>query len=246
MGNVGDDAPGAAAGSGSAASSPAKKSRRANAGPAAEPSDKSFEAADVPSAGLTYRRNMEAPKVAAAPAPPAALAPPPPAASPPAERRRFTMDESAASSRSAAPAVTAEREEASSAAPRASRPAPVSASASASPDGAEANVKRKAAGKGAEDGQVDDLRGEPRRGADARPEAKAGATAGVKKDDIPRAETLVQRADRLFTERRWVEAAVAYRDLLRQQPNAPDAERWRHRLAAAEAATATARPPASR
>jgi hypothetical protein len=56
-------------------------------------------------------------------------------------------------------------------------------------------------------------------------------------------ETLVQRADRLFTQGRWAEAAVAYRDLLRQQPNSPDAERWRRRLAAARAAVATGRPP---
>jgi len=56
--------------------------------------------------------------------------------------------------------------------------------------------------------------------------------------EASRGETLVQRADRLFTEGRWVEAAVAYRDLLRQNPNAPDASRWRRRLAAAQSAAA--------
>jgi anti-sigma factor RsiW len=62
-------------------------------------------------------------------------------------------------------------------------------------------------------------------------------------DEQPVRETLVQRADRLFTQGRWAEAAVAYRDLLRQQPNSPEAERWRRRLAAARAAVATGRPP---
>jgi hypothetical protein len=56
-------------------------------------------------------------------------------------------------------------------------------------------------------------------------------------------ETLLQRADRLFTQGRWAEAAIAYRDLLRQQPNSPSAERWRRRLSAARAAVATGRPP---
>jgi anti-sigma factor RsiW len=56
-------------------------------------------------------------------------------------------------------------------------------------------------------------------------------------------ETLVQRADRLFTQGRWAEAAIAYRDLLRQQPSSPAAERWRRRLAAARSAIATDRPP---
>jgi hypothetical protein len=66
--------------------------------------------------------------------------------------------------------------------------------------------------------------------------APANATAGV-----GHAETLVQRADRLFTEGRWVEAAVAYRDLLRQTPSSSDAPRWRRRLSAAEGAAAADR-----
>ncbi len=73
----------------------------------------------------------------------------------------------------------------------------------------------------------------------ARVEAAEEAEAG----DVAVRETLVQRADRLFTQGRWAEAAIAYRDLLRQQPNSPDAERWRRRLAAARAAITTDRPP---
>ena len=72
-----------------------------------------------------------------------------------------------------------------------------------------------------------------------RSQSKAEKSPSKDKDaksDAPRAETLVQRADRLFTEGRWVEAAVAYRDLLRQQPSSPDAPRWRRRLTAAESA----------
>jgi len=72
--------------------------------------------------------------------------------------------------------------------------------------------------------------------------AKKGPVMDAK-PDAPRAETLVQRADRLFTEGRWVEAAVAYRDLLRQSPSSPDAPRWRRRLAAAESAIKATPPP---
>ena len=50
------------------------------------------------------------------------------------------------------------------------------------------------------------------------------------------AETAVERANRLFTEGRWAEAAAAYRELLRRDPNNSEAARWRQRLAAAEAA----------
>ncbi|HZL16768.1 MAG TPA: hypothetical protein VFG23_03365 [Polyangia bacterium] len=46
----------------------------------------------------------------------------------------------------------------------------------------------------------------------------------------------VARADHLFEAGRWVEAANAYRELLRRDPHNPDAARWRKRLAAAQAA----------
>ncbi len=55
-------------------------------------------------------------------------------------------------------------------------------------------------------------------------------------------ETPAARADRLFAQRRWTEAAVAYRELLRDEPRSPEAVRWRQRLAACEAA-APANPP---
>ena len=59
------------------------------------------------------------------------------------------------------------------------------------------------------------------------------------------AERLRERADRLFAEGRWAEAAAAYRQLLRAEPDNPDAHRWRQRLTAAKQADADA-PVASR
>ena len=47
-------------------------------------------------------------------------------------------------------------------------------------------------------------------------------------------DALMQRADRLFAEGRWAEAAALYRELLRRDPRSDDAERWRRRLVAAE------------
>jgi len=47
-------------------------------------------------------------------------------------------------------------------------------------------------------------------------------------------ETLMQRADRLFAEGRWNEAAAAYRELLRREPHSGEADRWRRRLTVAE------------
>ena len=47
-------------------------------------------------------------------------------------------------------------------------------------------------------------------------------------------ESLMQRADRLFADGRWAEAAAIYRELLRRDPRNEDAERWRRRLVAAE------------
>ena len=40
----------------------------------------------------------------------------------------------------------------------------------------------------------------------------------------------MQRADRLFAEGHWNEAAAAYRELLRREPHSGDADRWRRRL----------------
>jgi len=53
-------------------------------------------------------------------------------------------------------------------------------------------------------------------------------------------EALLQRADRLFADGRWAEAAAVYRELLRRDPHNDEADRWRRRLVAAESAVVTA------
>jgi len=73
----------------------------------------------------------------------------------------------------------------------------------------------------------------------AAPAPREGTMAGKSK---PSAETAVARANRLFTEGRWAEAAAAYRELLRRDPNNSEAARWRQRLAVAEAALESRRP----
>jgi hypothetical protein len=54
-------------------------------------------------------------------------------------------------------------------------------------------------------------------------------------------EALVQRADRLFAEGRWSEAAAAYRELLRRDPRSDEADRWRRRVVTAENADVSER-----
>ena len=68
--------------------------------------------------------------------------------------------------------------------------------------------------------------------AEAKPSSKSKASA----------ETAADRANRLFTEGRWAEAAAAYRELLRRDPNNAEAPRWRQRMAVAEAALESRRP----
>ena len=72
--------------------------------------------------------------------------------------------------------------------------------------------------------------------ADAKEEKKQ--SAGNKANAT---ETLKQRADRLFSEGRWNEAAAAYRELLRREPQNGDADRWRRRLVVAENADVSER-----
>lgn len=63
--------------------------------------------------------------------------------------------------------------------------------------------------------------------AQSAPAEKKAASGGQ--------ETLPQRADRLFREHRWPEAAAAYEQLLRQFPQSPAVTEWRQRLAVARA-----------
>jgi hypothetical protein len=68
----------------------------------------------------------------------------------------------------------------------------------------------------------------------------------------PTVEALIRRADQLYAEHRWEEAAAAYEDLLRRFPGAEGVARWRTRVASArraatpvEASKAAAAEPAA-
>jgi hypothetical protein len=136
-------------------------------------------------------------------------------------------------------AATGDYEQEASAAPKRSRSAaagkgapPPSAPPAASAPVATAekkSVERKSAPSGA-------ATAKPARPAEAEaPGAKAGRAT----------ETPAQRADRLFGEGRWIEAAAAYRELLRSDPRNDDADRWRRRLATAQAEIDAARRPSA-
>jgi hypothetical protein len=114
----------------------------------------------------------------------------------------------------AGPAATAAR---AKAAPAHGRTEEESAATAAPPESAP-KAKRRAAEAEADEEAMDD--------SDAAPALKQGRQNG----------TAVAQADRLFVAGRWVEAANAYRELLRRDPRNPDAPRWRKRLAAAQAA----------
>jgi hypothetical protein len=59
------------------------------------------------------------------------------------------------------------------------------------------------------------------------------------------AESMSRRADRLYAEHRWREAAALYEELLRRYPGADGVARWRVRVTTAQrAATATPQPAA--
>jgi hypothetical protein len=65
------------------------------------------------------------------------------------------------------------------------------------------------------------------------------------KDNKPAVESPVLRADRLFAEGRWAEAARAYRELLQRDPHNGNAAHWKQRLAAAEEQVAREAPAAA-
>jgi hypothetical protein len=127
-----------------------------------------------------------------------------------------------------------ERPAAEARAPRLAEPAPAPAAAppvaASPPPPAPAAPSRREAEKKAKRAADDEESAAP---AEGRGAAAAPAPAGKSKAS---AETAVERANRLFTEGRWAEAAAAYRELLRRDPNNADAPRWRQRLAVAEAA----------
>jgi hypothetical protein len=85
----------------------------------------------------------------------------------------------------------------------------------------------------------------PVRAAPAGPAAQAEAPADKKKA-TEKKETIsfeerVRKAEKLFAEKKWAEAAAAFRALLAQAPSNPAAKTWRERLAAADLAQEQAR-----
>jgi hypothetical protein len=138
--------------------------------------------------------------------------------------------------RGSAPAAPAPAPPAASAAPEsqpfAAAPAPMAAPASAPAPARRAVVAREKKAVAADDDKEMEAAA-PRDGADGE----------KKKMERGGGETLVQRADRLFAGARWAEAAAAYRELIRQEPHAADAGRWRQRLYAAEKLLRDAQQP---
>jgi hypothetical protein len=51
----------------------------------------------------------------------------------------------------------------------------------------------------------------------------------------------VRKAEKLFAEKKWAEAAAAFRSLIAQAPADPAAKTWRERVAAADLAQEQAR-----
>jgi hypothetical protein len=68
--------------------------------------------------------------------------------------------------------------------------------------------------------------------------APAEADREAKPEPSPSLADLVRRADRLYTDGRWAEAAAAYRELLRRFPSHEDVAVWKRRLEAATRASA--------
>jgi hypothetical protein len=166
-----------------------------------------------PAAPKPARHKREAKAGApAASAPAGAFAPPPPPAA---------LDDGLEMLRKEAPAEQSEddREERprmkKSASRPAAAPAPAPEGAARAPAAASAPAPRAAAKSEAP--------------LDLLMEPSAGSGAAVDR------ESPAAKADRLFAQRRWADAAVVYRQLLRDDPRSPNAARWRQRLATCEA-----------
>jgi hypothetical protein len=110
-------------------------------------------------------------------------------------------------------------------APVAAAPPPTAAPAPPAPPPPAALTKSRA--KKSSDVVADEaFEGAPEASA-AKDEKKVSAKSNAN-------DAIMQRADRLFADGRWAEAAALYRELLRRDPRSDGAERWRRRLVAAE------------
>ena len=133
----------------------------------------------------------------------------------------------AAPAPAAAPRPAPARDEPAKRAVSAPAPAPVAASAPPPPPAppqaslAKPRAKKSSSFEEADEGYAAD--------SDAKQEKKQSSAKNVTND------SLLQRAERLFAEGRWTEAAAIYRELLRRDPHNDEADHWRRRLVAAEA-----------
>ncbi|HEY5447233.1 MAG TPA: zf-HC2 domain-containing protein [Polyangia bacterium] len=125
--------------------------------------------------------------------------------------------------------ATAPRPTAGDASRAAQAPAAAPVQATAPPPPPPAPVATKSRAKRSAELEADEgyVAAEPGKAQQSKDEKKAGGKNAE-------TETLLQRADRLFADGRWAEAAAIYRELLRRDPRNEDAERWRRRLVAAE------------
>jgi hypothetical protein len=70
----------------------------------------------------------------------------------------------------------------------------------------------------------------------AQAEASADKTQVSENKHSVSLEERVRKAEKLFAEKKWAEAAAAFRALIAQAPTNPAVKTWRERLATAEGA----------
>jgi hypothetical protein len=182
--------------------------------------------------------------------------PPPPAAAPPAAKTRAADLAAAPKPEKPAKKEIADQLFAEPPPPRAqpASPAPVAEGSRPAPLEEEAResttaMKRKAPARRAPEPAAPPLASAPpssEKASGGKASEQKSAPAGAAAAPARAAATAVQRADRLFAEGRWIEAAAAYRELLRNDPRNGDADRWRKRLAMAQAEIDVSRRPSEK
>jgi hypothetical protein len=136
-----------------------------------------------------------------------------------------------------APAAAAPAPVASAAAPAAARPAPAEETKAMADleDQAASPVAQEPPRSAAPAKMQAPVRAVPPAPA-AQAEAPADKKKAAEKKETVSFEERVRKAEKLFAEKKWAEAAVAFRALLAQAPSNPAAKTWRERMAAAELA----------
>jgi hypothetical protein len=134
-----------------------------------------------------------------------------------------------------APAASAIAPVAAAPSPRAAEEAPVAFAAAPAPAerGPAKKTKRAPALEDLLDSAPQEPARSPERAKALAPEDKKKASEN--KDSIS-FEERVRKAEKLFAEKKWAEAAAAFRALIAQAPSNPAVKTWRERVAAAETA----------